>query len=183
MPAWNSASSPPQELAGHLLLVPQCCDSELPDGWAAKAEDAGAVIFRKLSDRDRLIAGILEKLDLDGSDLAPDLVGGFLALGFCHLQVELITRQLRYMSNLDESQFERETLAAAESAIAGDEENAKERLTSAFDLLTEAREYFYPVETYLVDMTLVASTTLGRSLVGEVGGRGAVQSIAVRRFD
>ena len=172
MPAWHSASSPPQEPAGRLILVPGCCDTELPDGWLAKAEDAGAVVFRELLDRDKLIAAILHELDLDDSDLEPGLIGGFLALGFCHLQVELITRQLRYMSNLDETQFQRETLTAAESAIAGDEENAKERLTAAFDLLTEAREYFYPVETYLIDMTLVAPTTLGRQFVGELADRG-----------
>ena len=172
MPAWHSASNPPQEPAGRLILVPHCCDTELPDGWLAKAESAGAVVFRELSDRDKLIAAILERLNLDDSDLEPGLIGSFLALGFCHLQVELITRQLRYMSNLDETQFQRETLAAAESAVSGDEENAKERLTAAFDLLTESREYFYPVETYLIDMTLVAPTTLGRAFVGELADRG-----------
>lgn len=172
MPAWHSASNPPQEPAGRLILIPHCCDTELPDGWLAKAENVGAVVFRELLDRDKLIAAILDSLNLDDSDLEPGLIGGFLALGFCHLQVELITRQLRYMSNLDETQFQRETLGAAESAIAGDEENANQRLTAAFDLLTEAREYFYPVETYLVDMTLVAPTTLGRPFVGELADRG-----------
>ena len=170
MPAWHSASNPPQEPAGRLILVPRCCDTELPDGWLTKAEDAGAVVLRELTDRDKLIAAILDRLNLADSDVDAGLVGGFLALGFCHLQVELITRQLRYMSNLDETQFERETLAAAENAISGDEENAKERLTAAFDLLTEAREYFYPVETYLIDMTLVAPTTLGSKFVGEIDG-------------
>ena len=172
MPAWHSASNPPQEPAGRLILVPHCCDTELPEGWLAKAEDSGAVVLRDLEDRDKLIAAILGYLNLDDCDLDPGLIGGFLALGFCHLQVELITRQLRYMSNLDESQFQRETLAAAEKAVAGDAEEAKERLTAAFDLLTEAREYFYPVETYLIDMTLVAPTTLGRPFVAELTDRG-----------
>ncbi len=192
MPTWHSASSPPQEPRGHLILVPQCCDPELPEDWLAKAEAAGATVFRELADRNNLIAEILRKFDLDGSDIESELVGGFLALGFCHLQVELITRQLRYMSNLDETQFEREVLAAAQNAVSGEDETAKERLTSAFDLLTEAREYFYPVETYLLDMTLVAPTTLDRPLAVELGSRGpsnfllrgdSIEQLATRQPD
>ena len=44
----------------------------------------------------------------------------------------------------------------------------KAELQSAFDRLHEAREYFYPVETRLIDFTLAASTTLGESLRKEL---------------
>ncbi|MHC4180952.1 MAG: hypothetical protein ACYSWU_25930, partial [Planctomycetota bacterium] len=74
------------------------------------------------------------------------------------------------MSNLDEETFRTEVLAAAEQALAGDPEAARERLQAAFNLLHEAREYFYPVESHLLDLTLVASTTLGQSLRDELAG-------------
>jgi hypothetical protein len=37
--------------------------------------------------------------------LDPELAADFLALGYCYLQIELLTRQMRYSSNLDEAYF------------------------------------------------------------------------------
>lgn len=98
----------------------------------------------------------------------PELVADFFALGFCHLCVELLTRQLRYMSNLDQSSFQQKLLAAARDGLAGGHQAAREHIQAAFDLLYEAREYFYPVESYLIDLTLVANTTLGEPLRREL---------------
>ena len=44
----------------------------------------------------------------------------------------------------------------------------RKQLQSAFDLLHQAREYFYPVQTHLLDLTLVAPSTLGPSLRDEL---------------
>ena len=92
------------------------------------------------------------------------MAADFLALGFCRLQVELLTRQMRYSTNIDESQFQRDVLAAATAAVAHDAAESRVHLSKCFDLLNESRKYFYPVDSYLVDLTLVASTTLGVSL-------------------
>ena len=46
-----------------------------------------------------------------------------------------------------------------------------ERLQRCCDALYEARSHFYPVDTYLVDLTLVASTTLGDTLRSELAGK------------
>jgi alpha-mannosidase len=104
----------------------------------------------------------------DHPTLDPDLTADFLALGHCHLQVELLTRKLRYMSNLDEEALRVATLAAAREAVAGDPATAKQHLQSAFDRLHEAREYFYPLEARLLDLTLVAASTLGQALRDEL---------------
>ena len=69
MPAWHSASNPPQEPGGRLILVPHCCDTDLPDGWLTKAESEGAVVLRELLDREKLIAAILDSLNLEDSGL------------------------------------------------------------------------------------------------------------------
>ena len=44
-------------------------------------------------------------------------------------------------------------------------------LRNAFEVLTEARERFYPVNSYLIDLTLVAATTLGAELRERTGRR------------
>ena len=171
VPGWSRAEDPPSEPGDSLIVLPDCCETMLPSQWLREAEAAGASILRGFDNREELVSAALKRVEPPESgmpEVDPNLAADFLALGFCHLQVELLTRQLRYMSNLDEVQFERETLAAAEEAVKGDVEAARDRLRSAFDLLTEAREYFYPVETYLLDLTLVAPTTLGASLRAEL---------------
>ena len=168
VPGWFPAEQPPQEPAGHLLVLPGCSEPLLPDDWARKATAAGACVIRDFKHRDQVLRAALQQLDAPPAGVDPDLVADFLALGFCHFLVELLTRQLRYMSNLDEETFRTEVLAAAEKALEGDAQAAREHLQSSFNLLHEAREYFYPVESHLLDLTLVASTTLGQSLRGEL---------------
>lgn len=164
MPRWASAESPPEIPPESLVIVPECCEPSLPYNWAEDAESAGTRVIRRVSDRDRILAAALQGFEEDLARVDPCLVGDFLALGFCHFQTEVLTRQLRYMSNLDEQRFRQHLQDAAKSAQEGDATAVREHLRSGFDRLTEAREYFYPVETYFLDLTLAASTTLGQGL-------------------
>ncbi len=200
IPGWLPASCPPLESSGNLIVVPDCCESSLPDGWLAEAEAAGACVLRKLQRRDQIVAAALERLgdcpdfrpgdcpnfrlsengtvplgaadaaQLDHPVLDPDLTADFLALGHCHLQVELLTRKLRYMSNLDEAALRTAALAAAAEALGGNSAAARQHLQSAFDRLHEAREYFYPLDARMLDLTLLAASTLGQSLRDELAG-------------
>jgi alpha-mannosidase len=164
IPSWSPATDPPDEPAGHLVTVPDCCLGSLPEDWIAQAEAEGACVLRGLSSRQEIIAATIKRLGTDHPDLDPDLVADFLALGYGYLQVELLTRKYRYMSNLNESSVRTSTLAAAAKALAGDAAGARQDLQAAFDRLQEAREYLYPLEAQLFDLTLVAPTTLGQSL-------------------
>ena len=164
-PGWRGVLNAPSPPTGHMVVVPRCCEEELPLDWLRKAGESEAVVIRECDHRDEILNRALQVVDDPvPSGASADLVNDFLALGYCHLLVELLTRQLRYMSNLDEVAFESSTLSAAEKWAEGDEDAAREHLTSAFDLLTEAREYFYPVETHLLDFTLVAPSTIGPAL-------------------
>ncbi len=164
VPGWFSADAPPPHLSGVLVVIPPCCEARLPDDWPHRAETEGAVVIRQCTTRPAILARALQSLG-QPDELPEQLVADFHALGFCHLLVELMTRQLRYMSNLDEVSFQRHSVSAAEALVAGDHEKCEVELQNAFDLLSEAREYFYPVETYLLDLTLVAPTTLGKPLL------------------
>lgn len=173
-PKWFRADSPPENPAGCLIIVPPCCESLLPTGWLAQAQAAEGALVRGAGTRSEVAAAALGFLGDATHPLDADLTADFFALGFCHFQVELLTRQLRYMSNLDEIQFRQRTLAAAEEALKGSAETARDYLRSAFDLLTESREYFYPVQAHLLDLTLVASTTMGASLRSALARRAPV---------
>ena len=151
--------------------MPDCCESSLPDDWLAAGRGSRGVRLAEPADT----ATTCWPPPWNGSAaigpaVDPDLAADFLALGYCHLQVELLTRKLRYMSNLDEAALQTAALAAADEALHGDAAAARRHLQSAFDRLHEAREYFYPVEARLLDLTLVAPTTLGASLRAELAG-------------
>jgi len=166
-PRWQRADDPPEDLAGRLLFVPQASHSLLRAGWTSRVESEGGVALVGLDDRQELVRRALESAG-PTQDVDPELVADFHALGFLFLQIELLTRQMRYMSNIDEIHFQAETLRAAQSAVAGDEKEARRHLNQCFEILTEARERFYPVETYLLDLTLLAETTLGGALEREL---------------
>jgi alpha-mannosidase len=174
VPRWVSAEMAPDEPGPALIAVPSSCEALLPARWIDRAIEAGARVAESPHDHRAVLQAAVGPDDKTPAgqppEIEPALAANFYALGFCHLQVELLTRQLRYMSNLDEDQFARKTVAAAQAALQGDEEETGDQLRSAFDLLTEAREYFYPVEAHLLDLTLVAPTTLGDSLRRELAG-------------
>ncbi|HEX6984235.1 MAG TPA: hypothetical protein VF170_02610, partial [Planctomycetaceae bacterium] len=84
-----------------------------------------------------------------------ELVADFLAFGTAFLQVDLLTRRMHYYSNLDGGPVRVEVLAAADAAMTGDAEQARRRLSRAYELLLDARERFFPVDSFLIDLCLV----------------------------
>ncbi len=167
-PHWYRVDTPPAEIAGRLIVLPSVGQDRLPVGFVARCKADGAVLLRKFKSRAELVTSALATIDSGQPPVSEELAADFLALGFCRLQVELLARHMRYSSNLDEVYFNQQVVAAASAAVAGDEAGARELLASCFACLYEARKYFYPVDVYLLDLTLVASTTLGESLRREL---------------
>jgi alpha-mannosidase len=168
VPTWCRVDAPPASAANRLLIAPRPCEERLPAGFAERFQSEGGLLVRQYPHRDAAVEMALAGLDGGPPGVDSSLVADFLALGFCRLQVELLTRQMRYSTNIDESHFRRELLAAAAAALARDAAESRTHLSQCFDLLNEARKYFYPVDSYLVDLTLVAPTTLGASLAAEL---------------
>ncbi|MHB1033909.1 MAG: glycoside hydrolase family 38 N-terminal domain-containing protein [Pirellulales bacterium] len=168
VPAWHAAESPPEHASGRLYVIPTSSEWRLPSGWVSEAEGVQSFIVWRLRRREEIVAAALGQIEGGSGEVAADLAADFLALGFCHLQIQLLTRHLHYTSYLDEARFQEDAVAAAEAAMLGDEPTARDRLHKCFDLLTQAREYFYPVQTHLVDLTLVGPTTLGETLRREL---------------
>ena len=168
LPSWYRADAPPDDLSNRLLIIPSSSESLLLAGWVARAKSEGAVVVRKQHRREEMIAAALAQLDGGDGGVDADLAADFIALGSTFLWVELLTRQMRYMSNVDETHLKNEAVAGAQAALAKDTETARRHLQNCFDTLLEARERFYPVQAYLIDLTLVAPTTVGASLRGEL---------------
>ncbi|MGQ9504169.1 MAG: hypothetical protein ACUVQR_04595 [Thermogutta sp.] len=164
VPRWERAYDPPIAPDQAMIVIPECSEKCLPSTWLADLPVGQSLVVRRY----RNLAGLWEAIQqVTGQSLDvphPEFIDDFVALGYAYFQVELMTRQLRYMSNLDELRFRDHTVKAAQALLAGNPDQAKENLQRSFDLLTESREYFYPVQTYLIDLTLTAETTLGPGL-------------------
>ncbi len=75
-----------------------------------------------------------------------------------------LTIAMGHADALDTESLEREVLAGAQTWCQGDHPAATNRLRAAFELLTQARERFYPVDAYIVDICLVDPATPAGSL-------------------
>jgi len=171
LPTWHRADIPPEAASGRLLVIPEVCRQQIADTYVAESRDRGSLVIEEFASREDILAEAATAL---GKPLATGgLAGDFLALGYARLMVELLTRQMRYSNNVDEEQFGRETLEAALAAVAHDDDRARQHLERAFNLLYEARKYFYPVDAYLIDLTLLDRSTaddLPRELEQSVEG-------------
>lgn len=175
MPSWHRADEPIDNFGGKLYFLPTASDDMVPSGWAQRARDAGAVVVTGPLERDAdirqaLLRKALEPVLCEGDDspdlpadcdfsaeleLDDDLVQDFLALGTCWIVLELVTRHMHHFSSYDEVFFEKTLVQAAKAAMDGDDAEARDRLQAAFDLLAEARERFYPVDAYFIDLCLL----------------------------
>ena len=164
MPSWYRADSPPEDVTNKLIVVPGVSQSQLPTGFLQRAESESACLISSQLDRSRIIEAAVDRLETAISPAAEALVADFLALGYCFLQVQLLTRKLRYSSNLDEIHFQNQVVAAATAAMEGNADEARSRLAASFDILAAERDHYYPGEAYLLDVTMLAPSTLGESL-------------------
>ncbi|HEX3727593.1 MAG TPA: hypothetical protein VHV08_15170 [Pirellulales bacterium] len=178
LPTWQRIDLPPETLANRLLMIPPFTADRVPGGFIARAKNEGALVVQETS-REAAVAAALAALDDDlRAQVDPSLAADFLALGFCRLQIELLTRQMRYSMQIDETHFQNEVLAGAHSAVAGDEADARRHLQACFEALYDARKHYYPVDVHLLDVTLLAATTLGRSLERELAAVGPANLLA-----
>ena len=154
LPHEHRADDPPASVAELLVIIPSASEEALPASWADHARSDGAVVVVGQSDREALTQAVLAPLG-EPPALDRELVADFFSLGIAKVMVELLSRRMHHFEGLDEGQLQREVVAGAEAAVAGNVEEARRRLKNCFDTLTETRERFYPVEFYLIDLCLL----------------------------
>jgi alpha-mannosidase len=165
-PTWLRVDDPPNDFEGRLIIVPGVAKDRLPTGYPQRAKESGGVLVRGTTKREEIIAAALQPLE--PCTISADLVADFFALGYAFLAVQLLTRQMRYSSSLDDTYFKSQAVVAAQAAASGDEATARERLSACFSLLAEERDRYYSVDAFLLDLTMLADTTLGPSLRTEL---------------
>ncbi len=145
---------------GSLVTLPQICRNDMPGYFVDELRGAGAKVIDcgEAGDERALIDRALQATD-NSVEVAAEQVEDFLALGLCHLLTEVLTVRMRYSSLLDGDRFSNLLLAAADAAVAGRADETREMLGRCYDALAEAKDHFYPVDTFLFDLTLVAPTT------------------------
>ncbi len=163
-PTWHRSDNAPLQLTDMLLLVPGVSLRQLPADFAERAEREGAVLIQGNHTREALLDQALAPVADLAQAVDGELAADFLALGYCYLQVELLTRQMRYSTSLDELHFFKQMVSAAQAAVAGEEKTARDQLAACFDLLAQERDHYYAVDAYVLDLVLVGPTTIGPSL-------------------
>ena len=164
LPRVERCDYPPDELGSSLLVLPKPCEPEMAEDLPTEVETAGSKLIRgDTINRKSILEEALRDYDVP-ENLDSELVRDFLALGFTLLQVELLTQQMRYASSIDQSRIERTVFEAAQLAVEGNADACREKLTACHDALTDERSHYYPVDVYLLDLTLLAESTLSESL-------------------
>lgn len=173
LPTWRRADDPPDTdvLDGELVVVPECSQSSLPADWFDRFGPSKPDCPRPICEfasREDIIAALVAEAIIPADYADEQSVAEFYALGYCYLQVELLTSAMHYSGIVNLNDLGTVVVAAATAAMSGDRPATRERLGQAFDLVTQARQHFYPVDFYLVDVTLLAESTAGRPLRDEL---------------
>jgi alpha-mannosidase len=146
-----------------LITIPKPAVSAVSEGFRDAVASLGATVVEGFGSRNQW----LDSIALE-SKVPDELVADFFSLGYARLQVELMTRKLRYSSDLDPDRFNPVVLEAANAAVAGNADLANKKLTAAFDLLAEEKNSYYSVPADLVDIVLVADSTKPDRLAAEL---------------
>lgn len=157
----------PDSLEGELVLIPPASRERMSPDWCNRLRATAPrnpPPVEAVASRSDTIAALLGAASIKPDQVAAESVADFLALGHAHLQVELLTRALRYTSVLDSEQFSSAVVAAAGAAVEGNRIAEHEELGRAFDLLADARNHVYSVDFYVIDITLLTDSMLGEPL-------------------
>lgn len=161
LPAWYRADAPPDSDGPRVVVVPKLSADQIPKGYQLKCEQNPDCRWIDEADRPTMAAALklTQRPDLQIESRTIG-VEDFYAVGFASLQIQVMTRRLRYTSNLDEIHLQNRIVAAAKAFIAGDGQEAIEAMHDVFDSLAEERDHYFSSDPHLLDITLLTPKTL-----------------------
>ena len=162
LPGTESVGGPSPPGAGEVRLVAGNQSERLPSGYRTQAEDAGAVLLDGGGDRDATVAALLTRVAGESGEVSEELANvarDFLALGTAAWLIRDLAAAMSHPDAVDRENLTREALAGAKAWASGDANAARNRLRAAFELLTQARERFYPIDSYVADVCLLDPST------------------------
>jgi len=177
MPAWRGIDRPADGLQGSVAIVPAAFDHRFDvTSHEASTEGQTTIATSAVRHLSELGAIATEAASLLGNaeqvgDVSADLVEDFYALGLAWLLAELLSRRMRSQSMPEKDAFAAELVAAAQAATAGDAATASQHLDACHRHLETARAHYYPVDVWLLDLLLLASSTLDERLDRELASQ------------
>ncbi|WP_201743782.1 hypothetical protein [Roseiconus nitratireducens] len=169
VPSWYRADAPPTPDGPRIIVVPDAsleqvpsdyrrkCDANPACRWVTGADRTAMLAALELSDDDPATAPITH----DGRTLA---VEDFFAAGYLSLQIQIMTRRLRYTSNLDEIYLQSRIVAAAQAFLNRQGQATAEALHDVFDCLSEERDHYFSTDPHLIDLTLLTPQVLEEAI-------------------
>ncbi len=155
-----------------LVFVPEISLESIADGFAAEVVGSGASLITGMADRNEILQRAFALLKLESRKTAipskessPSTesvcCGDFHALGYAYLQIQLLTRKIRYSSNLDQSAFDLRLVQAARAFAENDDVECGSAISACYDMLLEEKNNYYPVKPALIDLVLTTPKTVG----------------------
>ena len=176
LPRIEDVDTPSSPEDRDVRLIALGAAGRLPSDHRTAADVAGVALIDSLLNRDATIAVLLDTVGIGSSGFTSEqaeLVPDFLALGAARWWLGDLTVAMGHADGLDHDALTRETLLAARSWAEGDANGARNRLRAAFEVLTQARERFYPVDAYLVDLALLDPSSRPEELDDPLAARAA----------
>ena len=166
LPRLEEVTLPSDPLPGDVLLVENGQMAQLPAETRRRAEEAGVPIIEALDDRLATVRRLLDQAPDPSMVLDPgDLVGrDYLALGAAFWWLRDLTIAMGHVDTLSHQNLFKEAGNGARTWRLGDQAGAINRLRASFELITEARERFYPLDGYIIDLCLLDPASPAGSL-------------------
>ena len=166
-PQWASIDLPVQQ--GPLLgIVPTTWD----DRFAAQFDavcTVGSSFVRRAVGVEAIERAAADRLGLPAGPLAgAKWADDFRAVGLAALLAGLLARRMRTHADLEATGFFAAVVTAARAVVAGRNDEGEAALREAFDALSATRARYYPVDSYVIDLVLVAAATRGAALVAAI---------------
>ncbi len=165
MPTWYRADTPPNPDGPRVIVVPDPSLKQIPADFRRKCDANPECTWVSGADRTEMLAALgLDPADPCCATLASATrslgVEDFYAAGYLSLQIQIMTRRLRYTSNLDELHLQNRIVAAAKAFRDRDAASTAEALHDVFDALSEERDHYFSSDPHLIDLTLLTPGVL-----------------------
>ena len=161
LPRIEALEFPSSPAAREIRVIAGGLWDQLPSGYRSQAEDAKSLLLESGTDRAELVSQIRTRMGIDDAELLAESEGmlnsarDFLAFGTVRWMLRDLTIAMGHSDSIDYESLTRELLAAAHQWRIDDWSSAINRLRAAFENLTQARERYYPVDAYLLDLCLI----------------------------
>lgn len=169
LPTWYRADVPPTPDGPRVVVVPEPSIGQVTSDFQRRCTANPSCLWVTGADRQTMLTALglapddpaAAPLEFSGRRLE---VADFYAAGYLSLQIQIMTRRLRYTSNLDELHLQNRITAAAKAFRDRDAAAAAEGLHDVFDCLSEERDHYFSSDPHLIDLTLLTPSVLDKSI-------------------